>query len=168
MRDIVSADRDEDVTSDTMSPDENSDFILGGDTPSSTNPEDLWPEPGLVFRLWQIYLERVNPLTKIIHVPSLQPFVAEATSGCSTLPKNIEALLFSIWLMAVVAMTPEECQSLLGYTREHALQRFSNGVRTALMRMNFLKRHDMTALQALVIYLVRWPRCKGPPKALRR
>lgn len=144
----------DDSLSDSATPDDNSELVLGADTPSGISPQDLWPDPGHVFRLWQIYLDRVNPLTKIIHVPSLQPYVAEATSGCSSLPKNIEALLFSVWLMAAVALSPDECQALLGYSRDSALQRFSVGVRTALVRLNFLKTHDLTALQALVIYLV--------------
>lgn len=154
MREIVNAEENDENTSDTVTPDDNSELVLGADTPSSVSPEDLWPDAGHVFRLWQIFLDRVNPLTKIIHVPTLQPYVAEATSGCLTLPKNVEALLFSIWLMAAVAMSPDECQALLGYTRDSALQRFSSGVRMGLMRLNFLKSHDMTALQALVIYLV--------------
>lgn len=154
MREIVNADENDENTPETATPDDNSELVLGADTPSSISPEDLWPDAGHVFRLWQIYLDRVNPLTKIIHVPTLQPYVAEATTGCSNLPKNIEALLFSIWLMAAVAMSPDECQALLGYSRDMALQRFSGGVRMALMRLNFLKSHDMTALQALVIYLI--------------
>lgn len=153
MRQIVDTDDTEESISDGISPDDNSELILGADSPNLAT-EDLWPDAGHVFRLWQIYLDRVNPLTKIIHVPTLQPYVAEATAGSQNLPKNIEALLFSIYLMAVVALSPEECQELLGYTREEALLRFSSGVRIALCRIGFLKTHDLTTLQALVIYLV--------------
>lgn len=153
MRQIIDTDDNDGSTPDTMTPDDNSELILGTDSPSVA-AEDLWPDAGHVFRLWQIYLDRVNPLTKIIHVPTLQPYLAEATTGCQNLPKNIEALLFSIYLMAVVALSPGECQELLGYSREEALQRFSSGVRIALARIGFLKTHDLTTLQALVIYLV--------------
>jgi len=158
MREIVDADDDNETSPDSMTPDENSDLVLGGDTNEQT-VESLWPEPTAVFCLWQTYLERVNPLTKIIHVPSLQPYLAEAALGSSNLPKNIEAVLFSIFLMAAVSMTAEECQGLLGYSKEAALQRYSSGVRLSLMRMGFLKSHDLTTLQALVIYLV----CAPPP-----
>ena len=156
MREIVDADDNDDVSPDTMTPDDNSDLILGGDLPEQT-PESLWPDAAHVFRLWQIFLDRVNPLTKIIHVPTLQPYLAAATSGSQHVPRNIEALLFSIYLMAVISLTADECQALLGYSREEALQRFSSGVRLSLLRMGFLKTHDLTTLQALVIYLVRPP-----------
>ena len=161
MRQIINTDDQSDPTSsDTTVIDENSELILGIDSPKAS-PEDLWPDAGHVFRLWQIYLDRVNPLTKVIHVPTLQPYMAEATSGCQGLPKSIEALLFAIYLMATVSMSAEECQGLLGYSKEDALQRFSAGVRIALIRTNFLKSHDLTTLQALVIFLVWKPRKDG-------
>ncbi|KAL1851080.1 hypothetical protein VTK73DRAFT_9544 [Phialemonium thermophilum] len=154
MRQIIDTDDNDDCSTDNaMTPDDNSELILGADSPAVAT-EDLWPDPAHVFRLWQIYLERVNPLTKIIHVPSLQPYLAEAITGCQNLPKNIEALLFSIFVMGAVAMSAEECQTLLGYSREAALQRFSTGVRVTLIRLGFLKTHDLTVLQAVVIYLL--------------
>ncbi|KAK4152469.1 activator of stress genes 1 [Chaetomidium leptoderma] len=152
MREIMAYDDSDDGIPDCMTPDDNSDLLLGGDTPG-VKIESLWPAPAHMFRLWQIYLDRVNPLTKIIHVPSLQPYVAEAATGLHSVPKNIEALLFSIFLMAVVSLTPDECRGLLGYSREEALQRYSSGVRLSLLRMGFLRSHDVTILQALVIYL---------------
>ncbi|KAB5575544.1 fungal-specific transcription factor domain-containing protein [Coniochaeta sp. 2T2.1] len=154
MRDIVDADDNDEPSPDNDTPDDHSELVLGTDTPQSISLEDLWPDSGHVFRLWQIYLDRVNPLTKIIHVPTLQKSVVEATAGSANLPKNIEALLFSIWLMAAVAMTPDECQVMLGYSRDEALRRFSNGVRTALLQLNFLQTHDVSVLQAFVIYLI--------------
>lgn len=154
MRDIIDSEDTDDCTTDhSTTPDENSDLLFGADTPA-VNPETLWPDASHVVRLWQIYLDRVNPLTKIIHVPTMQPFVLDAVGGPQRLPKNIEALLFSIFLMAVVALEPDECQGVLGCPREVALERYSAGVRLTLLRIGFLKTHDLTVLQALVIYLI--------------
>ncbi|KAK4138358.1 hypothetical protein BT67DRAFT_446501 [Trichocladium antarcticum] len=155
MRDIIDgSDDDDDIGPESMTPDDNSDLLFGADTPGpGAKIENLWPEAAHIFRLWQIYLDRVNPLTKIIHVPSLQPFVANAASGSQNVPMNVEALLFSIFVMAAVSLTPDECRGLLGYSREEALQRFSRGARLRLVGVGFLKSHDLTTLQALVIYL---------------
>jgi hypothetical protein len=155
MREIVTGDDlEDDGTSTTgLTPDENAELLFGGDSPE-TKAESLWPEPAQMFRLWQIYLDRVNPLTKIIHVPSLQPYVAEAAIRSPSVPKNIEALLFSIFLMAVVSLTPDECRALLGFSREEALQKYSLAVRLSLTQLNFLRSYDLTVLRALVIYLV--------------
>jgi len=153
MREIVDADEPEETSPESMTPDDHSELIIGADSPEQ-DIDDLWPEPGHVFRLWQVYLDRVNPLTKIIHVPTLQPYVAEAITRSPNVPKGVEALLFSIFLMAAIALTPDECQSLLGQSREEALQRYSKGVRLTLLRMNFLKSNDLTTLQALLIYVI--------------
>jgi len=135
------------------SPDDNSELIFGAETPS-TNSEDLTPSPGQIVRLWQIYLDRCNPLTKVIHVPTVQPFVLDATGSTPTLPKNVESLLFAIYTLAVVSMTKEESEEVLGMPKEKALARFSAGLRSCMIRLGFLKTHDLITLQALVIYLV--------------
>jgi len=154
MRKIIDVEDNDDTPETTSAtPDDSTDFVMGSDTPGR-NVEELQPLPGHVFRLWQIYLERVNPLSKIIHVPTLQPYLVEASCGSPNVPKNIEALLFAIYTMAVVTMSHEECLSLLGYSRNEALQRFSSGVRASLNRAGFLKCHDLETLQALVIYMV--------------
>lgn len=165
MRDIIEADDNDDGTPATLTPDDNSDLVLGGDSPAQSF-EDLWPDPAHVFPLWQLFLDRVHPITKIIHVPTLQPYLAEATSGSHKIPKNVEVLLYSVFIMAVVSLNPEECLGLLGCSREQALQRYSSGVRLGLRRLGFLKSHDLTTLQALVIYLVGLPvRLRGPTVA---
>ncbi|KAI0424388.1 c6 zinc finger domain-containing protein [Xylaria sp. FL1042] len=153
MRDIIDADHEDEFAPDAMDPDENSDLLVGGES-LLQNPEDLWPEPAQVFQLWQIYLDKVNPLTKIIHVPTLQPHLINATIGSHNVPKNIEALLFSIFLMAVVALNDDECTMMLGYSKVQATQRFSSGAQLSLIRIGFLKTHDLTTLQALVIYQI--------------
>ncbi|EFX04460.1 c6 zinc finger domain containing protein [Grosmannia clavigera kw1407] len=162
MREIIDDEDNDDTTPETVAtPDDNANMVLGAmHATITTQPtlEELMPPPALIFRLWQIYLERVNPLTKIIHVPTLQPYVAEATSGGHNVPQNIKTLLFSIYTLATVSMTNDECLNFLGYSRQAALERFSEGVRQSLIRLGFLKAYDIETLQALVIYLGRYNR----------
>lgn len=139
---------------DASSPDDNSDLIFGAVETPTTNSEDLSPSPTHTLRLWQIYLERCNPLTKIIHVPTVQRYVLEAAGTSPNLPKNVEALLFSIYTLATVSMSKEECREILGMPQDNALAKFAQGVRMTLTRMGFLKTHDLLTLQALVIYVV--------------
>lgn len=134
--------------------DEELDLLSGGFDPPGLSLEDLQPSPAHIFRLWQVYTERVNPLTKIIHVPSVQPYLVEAAANPAKLPNNIQALLFSIYTLATVSMTADECQSLFGCSRDDALRRFSSGTHLALNQAEFLRNHDLETLQALLIYLV--------------
>jgi len=159
MRDILDdEDKDDeyytpkfDTPTNASSPDQNSGLIL---TENGDGTADgLHPLPAHVFSLWQTFLERINPLTKVIHVPSVQPLVVDAATG-KQMPKNVEALLFSIYLMATVSMSEEECLVRLGSPKKEAIARFSNGVRITLMRVGILKSHDITVLQALVLFML--------------
>ncbi|KAK5993919.1 Pyriculol/pyriculariol biosynthesis cluster transcription factor 1 [Cladobotryum mycophilum] len=155
MRDIVETDDPEDSSilgSEEMTPDNNADLFLYGDV-CRTNLEELQPDPIHIFRLWQVFLDRINPLTKLIHAPTMQPTIIEAATNMTSMPLNCQALLFSVFAMAVVAMTPTECIQTLGIPRVIALQRFNTGTKTALIKYNFMKNYNMTALQALVLYL---------------
>lgn len=156
MRDIVETEDPEDnsvLGSDDMTPDNQSDLLLSGGA-YATNLEALQPDPVHIFKLWQLYLDRVNPLTKIIHAPTVQPFVIEAASNMSGLPLNHQALLFSIFTMAAISLDDVEAIQVLGMARETAITRFLAGTKTALIKFNFMKHYNMAALQALVLYLV--------------
>ncbi|KAI0123087.1 fungal-specific transcription factor domain-containing protein [Xylariales sp. AK1849] len=155
MREILDDDEKEEESYATpaegQTPDHNTVLLLYESADSDL--EDLHPEPAHVFRLWQTFLERANPLTKVIHVPSVQPLVVEAATNRANLAKNVEALLFSIYTMAAVALSEAECVALLGIPRDEAFNRFSKGVRVALMRIGILNKYDLVVLQALVLYL---------------
>lgn len=154
MREILEDEETEDASTpaESHASDLNAGLVLS-DT-SNANLEELHPQPAHVFRLWQIFLERVDPLTKVIHVPSVQPLLVEAATSRGNVPKNIEALLFSIYLMASVALNEDECIDRFGYSKDEAYSRFSKGCRSALMRIGILKNYDLVVLQALVLYLV--------------
>ena len=132
---------------------DNSDFVLGM-TPNSTGIRDLHPIPEQVFTLWQIFLDNVNPLSKIVHVPSLQPMVIEASSHLDTLPKNFEALIFSIYSMAVLSIPGEDCEAMLGEPKPVLLNRYRTGTKRALARAKFLGTSDFMVLQAFVLHLL--------------
>lgn len=149
MEDAVTAGSDETATV----LDNDMDLLLSSVDPS-TNVQHLQPDPLHVFRLWQLFLDRVNPLTKIIHVPTVQPYVIEATSNILNVPLHYQALLFSIYTMAVVSVTEQECVAMFGTSRAVALARYTLGAKASLVSFNFLKNENMAILQALILFLV--------------
>ncbi|KAI1192056.1 fungal-specific transcription factor domain-containing protein [Nemania serpens] len=135
---------------DSRTPEYNTSLVLSEGTDG--NVEEYRPSPAHAFRLWQTFLEKVNPVTKLIHVPSVQPKLVEATANPNSIPKNVDALLFSIYTMAVAALDDKECQQQLGCAKEEAYQRFATGCRIALMRIGILNTYDLVVLQALLLY----------------
>ncbi|KAM0340870.1 hypothetical protein ACHAPU_010286 [Fusarium lateritium] len=155
MREIVDTDDPEEasVIGEDLSPDYNIDLLIPSDS-TARSGEEFQPDPVHVFRLWQLFVDRVNPLTKIIHVPSVQPFTLEMATDINKIPLNYQALLFSIFTMATVSLSEAECIQMLGITRDEALRRYTIGTKVALTKFNFLKNYDMVALQALLLYLL--------------
>lgn len=116
--------------------------------------ESLHPTQAQIFRLWQIYLDRVNPLLKITHTPTLQARIIDAASNITEISPAFEALMFSIYCMAVYSLGQDECHTLFGTPRHDVLRGYQLGAREAMLNCNFLKTNDIDCLIALHLYQV--------------
>ena len=130
------------------------DNLLFGSVKASVDLSALHPDPAQIFRLWQIYLDNVNPLLKVTHTPSLQGRMIEAASNIATIQPALEALMFSIYCMSILSLTTEDCQTMFGSSSKDLLQRYQFGCQQALLRCGFLRSHDRECLTALYLYLV--------------
>ncbi|MCJ1390838.1 hypothetical protein MMC18_003699 [Xylographa bjoerkii] len=131
----------------------------GGDLMLGTRPKKptVWrhhPSPMHIAVLWQTYLENVNPLTKILHAPTMQKQILEASGDLENVPRALEALMFAIYSLAVNSMTEEECQRVIGEARLTLLDRYTFATQQALLRVRFLKTSDIVVLQAFVLFLL--------------
>jgi hypothetical protein len=116
--------------------------------------EDNFPSPAHSTVLWQVYLENVHPLCKIIHPPSFQRTVEAAKESVRAIPKPALALLFSIFTFAITSMTTTECERKLGRPRNELLKRYQLSTQQALVKATFLRSSDIVTLQAFVNFLV--------------
>ncbi|KAM0549454.1 hypothetical protein ACHAPJ_009440 [Fusarium lateritium] len=120
---------------------------------SSPNSSESPPlDPVTVFKLWQIFLDRVNPLIKIIHAPTVQPFIISAAADITSIPLDQQALLHSIFGLAVLALKNDEVKGIMGdgRSRERVVEEMLQRVGVALARFDSLRQHNMVILQALV------------------
>ncbi|CRG86132.1 Outward-rectifier potassium channel TOK1 [Talaromyces islandicus] len=134
---------------------ENDDHLLFGShkTPA-TETSALHPEPVQIFRLWQIFLENVNPLLKVVHTPSVQGCIIEAMSNISGIKPALEALMFAIYCMSVLSISVEDCQNMFGSSKGDTLEKYQLGCRQALSKCGFLRCNDRDCLTALYLYLI--------------
>lgn len=114
----------------------------------------LHPPLAHILRLWQVYLDNVNPLIKVTHAPSLQARVIEAAANLQGMDAHLEALLFGIYCMATSSLTEEECLSILAMPKMDALTRFQRGCQQSLLSCRFLQTVDRECLTAYLLYLV--------------
>lgn len=103
---------------------------------------------------WDIYKENVAPLITIIHKPTARKLLVEAAQTPDSLDKNQEALVFSVYLSAIVSSSPAECLSRLGEDRTFAIKRYRFAVEQALARANLLNTQSLVLLQAAVLFLI--------------
>jgi hypothetical protein len=104
--------------------------------------------------LWETYVDRVEPLCKILHVPSAAGTVARASKMPEKASRTDECLLFAIYHFAVFSMTEDECIGQLGQSRAALTQKYHFATRQALVNASFLKTTELQILQTLVIFLI--------------
>ncbi|KAK1966845.1 fungal-specific transcription factor [Colletotrichum sublineola] len=126
---------------------------------SSSQPgiSQLHPEPRQIYRLWQIFVESVNPLLKIVHVPTLQQRVLDASWNPSGASKPLAAMLFAIYTLAITSTSTDECVLVFGETKVALSTRYRHAAFRALVEAEFLTTRDFEVLQALVLFLFSDP-----------
>jgi hypothetical protein len=112
------------------------------------------PPPERIRQLWNIFTENVDPLTKVVHVPSIRPMIENATENTKDLPRNLEAVMFAIYATAVMSMREDDCNHQLGESRKGLLSRYILATESALSRAKFLSTTSLVTLQALVLHLI--------------
>lgn len=125
-------------------------------TPSSNaaSISKLHPSPEMIMKLWQIFLDNINPMTKLIHQPTFQQTIIQSTSQLDNLPRGLEALMFAIYTTAVFSLDEEESDFRLGESRKVLLMRYRHGTRSALARAKFMSSSELPVLQAFMLYLL--------------
>ncbi|KAH9905119.1 hypothetical protein F4778DRAFT_769865 [Xylariomycetidae sp. FL2044] len=126
-------------------------FMVGARTESVTN---LHPSAIQIFQLWQIYLNNVNPILKLTHTPTLQKRIIDAGANLDKVSKSLEALMFSIYLMAITSISDEEVEATFNEPRPTLLAKYHQGTQQALVNAGFMRTPDLTTLQAYLLYCI--------------
>ncbi|RAO71193.1 uncharacterized protein BHQ10_007205 [Talaromyces amestolkiae] len=104
--------------------------------------------------MWETYTNRIEPLCKILHVPSTAEMLVRASKEPEKASKTDECLLFAIYHFAVFSITEDECIAQFGKSRATVMERYHFATRQALVNASFLKTTELPILQALVIFLI--------------
>jgi hypothetical protein len=111
------------------------------------------PPSDIMHQLWDDFVENVDPLTKLVHVPTLRPAFQKATNSIKTIPRGFEALMFAIFAAAVMSLKDDVCQQRFKETRRSMLSRYACATEAALSRARFMATNHFVVLQALVLHL---------------
>ncbi|KAB5566303.1 putative C6 transcription factor [Coniochaeta sp. 2T2.1] len=114
----------------------------------------LLPTRWQATQLWQAYLNNVNGLVKLLHIPTVQPTVFAAINNPKDTAPDLNALLFSIYFAAVASLRWTEVQTILGQDRQAAMTAYERGIELSLHAKCFLDSPTILSLQALALYLM--------------
>ena len=136
-------------------------FLNAGDFALSTSATHsaadlvaLHPNPLIIFRLWQIFLDNVNPLIKIVHVPTTQRRLLDAIAHLGNISKEWEHLMFAIYLSALQSMSADECKNIMAESKDIMFRRYHSAAKSASLRANFMSSLYIVLLQAFTLYLL--------------
>ncbi|PVI05339.1 putative C6 transcription factor [Periconia macrospinosa] len=124
----------------------------------------LHPEPAQMLRLWQLFLDNVNPLFRVVHTPTMQVRLIDAIGNLQTVQPPMEALMFAIYSMAIFSLDKDECLATFSSSRSELLTRYQFGCLQALQNCAFLKSNDRDTLTAFFLYISSY--AHSDPKAL--
>lgn len=104
--------------------------------------------------LWNTHIENVEPICKVLHIPSSTKMADEVSRKPETASRENECVLFAVYHFAVFTLTEEKCEKLFGQSRDTLMQRFHFATRQALVNASFLTTTDITVIQALILFLL--------------
>jgi hypothetical protein len=128
-------------------------FIFGFSS-LSVNMALLRPSPSQIFIVWEIFMENIDPVVKVLHCPSVRNLIMKAAVNMDTISRPAEALFFSICFGSIVSMNEDQCQSLLGETKINLWKRYRFATEQALARADFMNSSSLMVLQAFIFYLI--------------
>ncbi|KAF2090122.1 hypothetical protein K490DRAFT_15508, partial [Saccharata proteae CBS 121410] len=114
----------------------------------------LHPPPEQFNMIWEMYKANVDPLVKVIHIPTTEPKILKAMENRNRLPKGMEALLFAIYYAVITSKSAQECRDVFGEEKHTLLAKYRFGLEQGLARANFLQTDESIVLQAFVIFLI--------------
>ncbi|KAL5357404.1 fungal-specific transcription factor domain-containing protein [Aspergillus floccosus] len=105
-------------------------------------------------KLWNAYVHNVEPLCKVLHVPTVGQTVDAISKEPSAASKNDECLLFAIYYFAVFSMSDADCLQEFRTPRSLLMSKYRAAVHQALVNASWLKTTAMGVLQAYTLFLI--------------
>lgn len=118
---------------------------------------EFYPDTKLALRLWNVYVKSVDPVLKILHVPTVQSTVIATILEPRSARSSTLALTFAIYFAAVTALCHDNnCNDPidLPWEKPTLLKRYKISLDRLLLVTDLMNQPEMTALQALAIYVV--------------
>ncbi|KAE8359502.1 fungal-specific transcription factor domain-containing protein [Aspergillus caelatus] len=107
----------------------------------------------MLSKLKEIYLDRVDPMIKILHVPTFWISATDGLSDPQSMPTDLEAMIFAFYLATISTLKEDESQHLFGVRKSVMYSRYRLAARQALINAGFLSTSSPTTLGAYALFM---------------
>lgn len=128
--------------------------ILGLSPHSTSDVYKLHPDSRLALQLWSIYIKNVDPILKLLHIPTAQSTVVTTILDPKSAGAPMLALVFAIYFAAITTLSDQDVISLSGESPYLLLNRYKTGLNQVLVGADLLNNPELVSLQALAIFVV--------------
>ena len=128
--------------------------FLFGHTQPALDLVGAGPSTSQACILWDTYKQNVDPLVKVVHRPSIERIFLKASGMPNNVSKAEAALLYSIYLTALITLEPVQCEALFGTSKSFMTSHYRALTEKAMAKASFLTSSSVLVLQAFVMYLV--------------
>ncbi|OAQ96455.1 hypothetical protein LLEC1_00984 [Akanthomyces lecanii] len=148
--DIVVSDGNDDEEHET-------DLFLGASTPGNSFNGQLhdWHPPMPVLRtLKDIYVDRVDPLMKIMHMPTFWASVLQVVEKGEKVSKPIEAIIFCFYFGTISILQENECEKLFRQSKKALFAKYRAIARHTLKKADLISTSSPMTLRAFCVFLM--------------
>ena len=139
--------------------------------PSSQDTiSQLFPDSQLGLRLWTTYVKNVDPVLKILHIPTAQSMVVNTILSPQSVESSSLALVFAIFFAAVTSLNDRELATFSSSNCQTLLRAYATGLNLALLMGDCFNNPKVSELQALATYAVSLlsVTCEEPEKKKKK
>ncbi|CAG8945320.1 unnamed protein product [Penicillium salamii] len=121
---------------------------------SNAAPEvlEFYPDSHLALQLWALYVKSVDPVLKILHIPTTQSAVIATILDPKSACASMVALTFAIYFAALTTLYHSQESIDLPMERPALLKNYKTALDRLLLITEVMNRPEIPVLQALAIY----------------
>ncbi|KAH6970540.1 hypothetical protein BKA56DRAFT_446572, partial [Ilyonectria sp. MPI-CAGE-AT-0026] len=106
--------------------------------------------------LWRLYLEVMDPMVKVLHLPTIEPELQKwlPQENIDEMPRGLSAVIFAVYFSVVSSMEKDQCLEILGRDRDELVLKYKAATEKTLTMAGLLNTDNLLVLQGFLIYLV--------------
>lgn len=108
--------------------------------------------------LKDIYVDRIDPLMKIMHMPTFWTSVLQAVERGEQVSKPIEAIIFCFYFGTISILQEKECEKLFKQSKKALFAKYRALARHTLKKAELISTSSPMTLRAFCVFLVGYPK----------